>query len=230
MRGLQSGIYAIVDGDRLGLATRTDKRPPINVIRAYAEAAADAGAVAVQIRLKHLPLGHPTRLTALNAVRRALGGRIPVIADDDLQAALSAHVGLHVGQDDGDPRLARQRLDAGALVGWSTHSLAQVRAAQALPVDYLGFGPVQPTDGKQTRDAVTGFEVLADAVAASRLPIVAIGGLRSEDVARVRRTGAYAMAVIGAWLGPVGRPHDAVTAGAQLAALSAAWARASETR
>jgi thiamine-phosphate pyrophosphorylase len=216
MTALLRGIYAIVDGDRLGLATHEGARPPVNVIRAYAEAAAEAGAVAVQIRLKHLPLGHPTRLTALNAVRRALGGRIAVIADDDLSAATGAHTGLHLGQDDGDPRAARRLLDPDALLGWSTHTLAQVVAAQALPVHYLGFGPVRATDGKQGHAAATGIAGLAQAVTASRLPIVAIGGLTRADVTDVKRAGAHAMAVIGAWLGPAGRPHDVATARAHL--------------
>ena len=223
MTELRSGIYAIVDGDRLGLATHRERRPPVNLLRAYAEAALAGGAVAVQLRLKHLPLGHPTRLTALNAVRRALAGQIPVIADDDLQAALGAHVGLHLGQDDGDPRIARPKLDPGVLLGFSTHTLAQVAAAQALPVQYLGFGPVQVTDGKQTRDAITGFDGLAAAVAASRLPIVAIGGLTAADISTVRSAGARAMAVIGAWLGPAGAPHDPATAEARLRDLTAAW-------
>ncbi len=225
MTALSSGIYAILDGDRLGLASWTDPRPPVHLLRTYAEAAAHAGAVAVQLRLKHLPAGHPTRLTALNAIRRALGGQIPVLADDDATAAVGAHVGLHLGQDDGDPRLARPRLDREALLGFSTHTLAQVQAAQALPVDYLGFGPVRPTDGKQTRDAVTGLTALAQATAASRLPVVAIGGLTLADVPQVAQAGARAMAVIGAWLGPLGQPHDVATAQARLAELVAAWPR-----
>lgn len=226
MSALPPGIYAIVDGDRLGLAARTDRRPPVHVVRAYAEAAAEAGAIAVQIRLKHLALGHPTRLTALNAVRRALGGQIAVIADDDLDTAAGAHVGLHLGQDDGDPRVARRRLDAGALLGWSTHTLAQVVAAQDLPVSYLGFGPVHPTAGKRAHATVTGMAGLSQAVAASRLGVVAIGGLALEDVAPVRQAGAHAMAVIGAWLGPPGQPHDVTTARLRMAELVEAWQRA----
>ena len=90
-------------------------------------------------------------------------------------------------------------------------------------MQYLGFGPVRVTDGKATRDAVTGFDLLGQAVAASLLPIVAIGGLTLADVARVKQTQAHAMAVIGAWLGPAGAPHDPATAGAHLAQLVAAW-------
>lgn len=217
------GIYAIVDGDRLALTDQKALRPPVHVLRAYAQAALQAGAVAVQLRLKALPLGHPLRLTATNAIRRALGGRIPLIVDDDLRAAVDGHAGLHLGQTDSDPRLAQPQLQPTTLLGWSTHTLEQVKIAQDLPVDYLGFGPIRPTTGKQNPDATTGLTGLMQAVAVSRLPVVAIGGLTLADVRPVRETGAHAMAVIGAWLGPQGQPWPPAIAAEKLQKLVEAW-------
>ena len=220
---LKSGIYAIIDGDRLGLAARPDTRPPVQLLRRYAEAAAEAGAVAVQLRLKHVPPGHPLWLTTLNALRRALGGALPVVANDNTAAAVAAHVGLHLGQQDGDPQAARQQLAAGTLLGRSTHSIAQVLAAQSLSLDYLGFGPLRATATKADHAPPVGLLALAEAAAASALPVVAIGGLAGDDIAAVRAAGAHAMAVIGAWLGPPGDPHPPAVAGERLAQLVAAW-------
>lgn len=217
-----SGIYAIIDGDRLGLSTRTDPRPPIHILRTYAEAAVTGGAVAVQLRLKHLPLGHPTRLTAVQAIRRAVGNQIPVIVDDDESIAIDGHVGLHWGQSDGNPH-RRPRLAPGTLFGWSTHALAQVEAARGLPIDYMGFGPIRTTDSKQNPDAITGLTGLLQAVAAADKPVVAIGGLGMDDVPAIRETGAHAMAVIGAWLGGAGQVLPPALAERRMAELGKRW-------
>ena len=217
-----TGIYAIVDGERLGLHERTDPRAPIALLRTYAQAAVAGGAVAVQLRLKHLPAGHPVRLTAVTAIRRAIGNQVPLVVDDDLLAAQGGHVGLHWGQTDGVPG-HRPPLSPTALFGWSTHTLAQVEAARDFAVDYLGFGPIRPTDGKRDHDATTGLTGLLQAVAAARVPVVAIGGLTLADVADIRSTGAHAMAVIGAWLGPVGQAFPPAMAQRKLAELTEAW-------
>lgn len=209
------GLYAIVDADRLG-------RPGGDALREYVLAAVTGGAVVVQVRAK----GQRLAPDLARRLRQAAGA-VPLVINDDLALARDLAgdglIGLHIGQDDGDVMETRRILGTRALLGLSTHALSQVLRAADLPVDYLGFGPVRATDGKQGADAPTGLPPLAAAVAATRLPVIAIGGLTGNDLPAVHASGAHGAAVIGAWLGPGGSPHAPWQAAAALAALVAAW-------
>jgi len=221
--GFGSGVYAIVDTDRLGWRDASSIALHLQDLASYARAAVAGGAVAVQLRAKGLPPGHLVRVAALTAMVSAMDPAVPLIANDDLEAARQvAGVGLHLGQSDLDVTLARSTLGSAALLGLSTHTLAQVLAAAPAAVGYLGFGPVRATTSKAQAAAVTGWSLLAAAVAAAHVPVVAIGGLQVDDLARVRGTGAHAVAVIGAWLSD-GSPALAERA---MARLSAAWRQA----
>jgi len=87
-----------------------------------------------------------------------------------------------------------------------------VGAAASSPVDYVGFGPVFVTATKERPDPVVGLEGLRDAVRRSRRPVVAIGGIRLEDIPAVRDTGAHAIALVSALLdgGPAALVAEAV--------------------
>ena len=84
-----------------------------------------------------------------------------------------------------------------ALVGISTHSLGQARAAEASGADYIGFGPIFRTT---TKDAgtVQGLENLRAVAAAVSIPVIAIGGITRDTIGDVMRAGAGGAAVIGA--------------------------------
>ena len=77
-----------------------------------------------------------------------------------------------------------------------------MRASAALPVDYIGFGPVLATSSKVGAWPCVGFEGLALACAASRHPVVAIGGLDGAGAARAAACGAAMVAVISALVAP----------------------------
>jgi thiamine-phosphate pyrophosphorylase len=217
------GVYAILDTDRLGWPDADTLARHLVTLAAYAQAAIDHGAVAIQLRAKGIPLGHAVRAEAVGLLCD-LGGPVPILVNDDVAVA-AGRGGLHLGQGDGDVQAARRMLGPDRLLGLSTHTLAQVLAAAGLPVDYLGFGPIRATTGKRDHDATTGLDGLRQAVAVAAHPLVAIGGLELADLAPVRDAGAHAAAVIGAWLGPVGAtrtPHDA---GLALGRLVGAWRR-----
>lgn len=221
-----SGIYAILDMARVSPSATTGAEADALLlarVAEYAEAAAAAGAVALQLRWKSLAMGHPARARACAAAVEAVAGRVPVLCNDDLAAAVAAGVGLHLGQGDGDARAMRQPLGTQTMLGLSTHTAAQVTAARVAAVDYLGFGPVRATTSKHAPDPVTGLASLAAAVLLAHVPVVAIGGLRASDLADIRATGAHAAAVIGAWLGWPGEPYSPAEAGAAVALLHAAW-------
>jgi len=138
-----------------------------------------------------------------------LAAGVPLIVNDDLDAALARPAlvqGLHLGQDDlrrlGPPSTWPERLAAlrarGLFIGISTHDLEQVRASAGLPVEHIGFGPVQATRSKASPERVVGFDGLASACAASVHPVVAIGGLDAAGGVRAACAGASMVAVIGA--------------------------------
>jgi len=120
--------------------------------------------------------------------------------------------GVHLGQDDLDPRAARALLGPGKVIGFSTHSQTQLRAALELDcVDYLAFGPVFPTSSKARTDPVQGLEHLRNAARITSLPLVAIGGITVSSIADVIVAGADAAAVIGAIIHLLRRAQEATT-------------------
>lgn len=225
---LHSGVYALVDGDRLGVGTDAAAADETKLL-AYGRAAVDAGAVAVQLRLKSLPLGHGLRPALAAALLDYAPHSCLVVIDDDLAAvaALPAHlhsqIGLHLGQRDTPIPAARALVGEGPTVGLSTHTLRQVAASRSLPCDYLGFGPVHATTGKANPADVTGLHLCAAAAAAADVPVVAIGGLTEADLAPLVAGGVTAAAVLGAWLGPAGQPYPPAAAAAALGRLVQAW-------
>jgi len=154
------------------------------------------GATLVQIRDKQTPPAeylHDLR----RCVEFAAGRGVTLIVNDRCDLALACGAaGVHLGQDDLPPRSARTLLPAGAVIGFSTHSLAQVRSASRLPVDYLGFGPVFPTSSKDDASPVVGLSLLEKACRRAAQPVVAIGGIGCHEVAAVLEAGAASAAVV----------------------------------
>jgi thiamine-phosphate pyrophosphorylase len=104
---------------------------------------------------------------------------------------------VHVGQDDLSPAAARAQLGPDAVVGYSTHSVAQARAGLAMPITYMAVGPVFGTRTKDTGYEAVGLELVraVGALAGGR-PVVAIGGITLDNVASAIEAGATAVAVI----------------------------------
>jgi thiamine-phosphate pyrophosphorylase len=82
------------------------------------------------------------------------------------------------------------------LIGFSTHNLAQLRAADTLPVDYIAIGPVFATGSKANPDPVIGLEGVREARRVTKKPLVAIGGITRQNCSQVKAAGADAVAVI----------------------------------
>jgi thiamine-phosphate pyrophosphorylase len=121
-----------------------------------------------------------------------------VIANDRVDVAIAAGAhGVHLGQDDLSPAIARKLLGDKAIIGYSTHSVEQAIAASAMPVDYIAVGPVFSTSTKEDPDPViglAGIRTIREAV--GPVQIVAIGGIGLNNVAEVIAAGADSAAVI----------------------------------
>lgn len=126
----------------------------------------------------------------------ARGADVPVTVNDrvDVARALASRgcAGVHLGQDDCPPALARELLGPHALVGLSTHDAAQVARAEDEPVNYLGFGPVFPTRTKGYERGL-GPERAWVASSASSRPVFAIGGIDALNAAELANVGRVAV-------------------------------------
>lgn len=130
----------------------------------------------------------------LGMIRREGGA---LIVNDRADLALVAGAdGVHLGQEDLAPHLARRVLKAWQRVGASTHTVEQVRRADESPADYIAFGPIFPTTSKAVPGPVVGLEGLALARQATAKPLVAIGGITLGNAGRVIEQGANSVAVI----------------------------------
>ena len=156
---------------------------------------AESGATWVQLRAKPLGAGAMTSLaTRLVETLRSIGTRL--IVNDRADVALaSGAAGVHVGDED-LPVEAARRVLGGAIVGYSTHTVAEVGAASRMPADYLGFGPVFESPTKAGMRNARGLERLAEACRATTLPVVAIGGITIETAPLCWQAGAASVAVI----------------------------------
>jgi thiamine-phosphate pyrophosphorylase len=110
-------------------------------------------------------------------------------------AVLTGAGGVHVGQEDLPVSAARSVVGPDRWVGFSTHTLDQVRQADAASADYIAFGPIFPTTTKQAADPIVGVEGLKRARALTSKPLVAIGGIRLENAEELWRAGADSLAV-----------------------------------
>lgn len=139
------------------------------------------GATFVQLRDKQADeAALRAEATELLELCRAAG--VPFVINDNVEAALAVGAdGVHVGQEDMACERARALLGPEAIIGVSTQTVEQARAAQAAGADYLGVGGVRGTATKPEAGVLTPEQFRA-IVAAVDIPVVAIGGIDAETV------------------------------------------------
>lgn len=155
------------------------------------------GANLLQLRAK----GHD--LTTIRRIAETLiplcrTAKVTFILNDhpELAAELDAD-GVHIGQDDGSLEDARAIVGPGKLIGRSTHSLDQARAALAEGFDYIGFGPLFPTPTKLGRPGI-GLENIAamEREVGSKIPAFCIGGIKRSNLPEVLAAGARRVVIV----------------------------------
>ncbi len=153
------------------------------------------GVDVVQLRDKELeakPLLARARVVA--AVCRELG--VPFVLNDRPDLALEVGAdGVHLGQEDAPVSLARRILGPDALVGLSTHSEADLKAARAEDVNYISAGPVEATPTKPGRQG-TGIGYVTRASARSSVPVFVTGGVTPERIPALAAGGVRHFVVV----------------------------------
>ena len=199
---------------------------PLTNLEAVVAAALEAGVRLVQYRAKAEAPGaagpmisDQQRLSEARSLRQlcARHGALFLVNDRlDLALAVDAD-GVHLGQDDLPPAIARRLLGPDRLIGRSTNRLEQLHQAVADGCDYVGVGPVNATPTKPGREPV-GLDYVRQAAAASPLPFFAIGGIDATTLDGALAAGASRVAVVRAIT-------QAADAGAASAALLARLAQ-----
>jgi thiamine-phosphate pyrophosphorylase len=186
-------------GDR-SLYLCTPNRPDLVE---FVTACVAGGVDIVQLREKHLEARDVLRIgSELRRCCADLG--VPFIVNDrpDLALELDAD-GVHVGQGDAPPSLARRILGREKIVGLSTHAPTEATAGMLEPVDYLAAGPVVHTETHPDR-VPTGIGYISEATAVTEratsaggsLPLFITGGVTPESIGGLVAAGARRFVVV----------------------------------
>ena len=104
--------------------------------------------------------------------------------------------GVHVGQDDISPSLAKRILGKDKIIGLSTHNRKQIdKACSSVAVDYIGIGPIFHTDAKSDTKPVGVRLIKYINHRKGKLPFFAIGGITTKNIGPLAKAGAKAIAV-----------------------------------
>lgn len=185
---LPGGLYGIT-AERFSLG-----RGNLEVVRAMV----DAGIKIVQYREKRPDKSFRRMLEECRAIRALTrDAGVLFIVNDFVDIAMLAEAdGVHVGQDDLPVPEVRRLVGPDKLVGLSTHTPEQAREAQAMGADYIGVGPIFATQTKEDVCDPIGFSYLEHAARHVRLPFVAIGGIKLNNIEEVVRRGAKTVCLV----------------------------------
>ena len=185
LRSLLNGLYLILD-------ERWSSRCSLpEVLRE----AGQAGVKLAQYRNKTGSMRHGYEVARiLREIAKEWGMMFFVNDRCDLAMAVEAD-GVHLGQTDLPLALARKVVGHDMLIGASTHNTEQVQKATEEGADYLGFGPIFPTDTKLNHDPVVGIQGMKRIRGLTSLPVFAIGGITPEFVTELCQAGANGVAV-----------------------------------
>jgi thiamine-phosphate pyrophosphorylase len=183
-------LYAVLDPEQ------TSGRDPEAVLRRLL----DGGAKIVQLRVKSMaPRDFLQLARSARSLTRSHDCRLIINDRADIALACDAD-GVHLGQED-LPLHAARKIMGQKLIGISTHDADQASEAERSGADYIGFGPMFGTTTKETGFSARGVDMLRQIRAAVKLPIVAIGGIKENNVQEVWRAGADSAAIISDILG-----------------------------
>ena len=164
------------------------------------EAALKGGVTCVQLREKELSqedfLAEAMEISSL-----CKKYSVPLFINDNVDVAIACHAdGIHVGQNDLEAAQVRQRVGDNLMIGVSVHSVEEALEAVKQGADCLGVGAMFATSTKKDVDVLP-METLRAICNAVEIPVVAIGGINKENIARLSGTGVDGVALVSAIFG-----------------------------
>ena len=159
------------------------------------ETACRSGVTIVQLREKNLTTNQYYQL-AKQVKEITDAYQVPLIIDDRLDVCLAVDAaGLHIGDDELPVSVARQVLGPDKILGVTAKTVKRALEAEEGGADYLGTGAIFPTTTKENAP-ITLISTLKTICQRVAIPVVAIGGLTSENIDQLIDTGIAGVAVV----------------------------------
>lgn len=198
-------LYAVTDRSWVGEKTLYEQ----------VKASLDGGITLLQLREKEMPYEDFLREAKdMKALAASYG--VPLMINDNVDLALAVDAdGVHVGQSDMEAGSVREKLGRDKIIGVSARTVLEALRAEKAGADYLGVGAVFSTSTKEDADVIA-WETLEEICQSVSIPVVAIGGIKKDNVMQLAGSGAAGISVIS---GIYGQP-DIRTACEELLALA----------
>ena len=159
------------------------------------ETACRSGVTIIQLREKNLTTNQYYQL-AKQVKEITDAYQVPLIIDDRLDICLAVDAaGLHIGDDELPVSVARQVLGPDKILGVTAKTVKRALEAETSGADYLGTGAIFPTTTKENAP-ITLISTLKTICQTVAIPVVAIGGLTSENIDQLAETGIAGVAVV----------------------------------
>jgi len=154
------------------------------------------GVRAIQVREKDLPIRDLLALAKeLRMLTKEFGAKLFINDHVDVAVAVDAD-GVHLGHESMPTTAARKIVGSDMLIGVSTHTVDEARAAESEGADFVTFGPIYETPSKARYGAPAGLEALRDVKRAVDIPIFALGGIKGNNIGHVLWAGAFGVSMI----------------------------------
>ena len=124
--------------------------------------------------------------------------KVPFIVNDNVNIAIACKAdGIHIGQEDMELKNVRKLVGEDMIIGVSAHTVEEAIKAQEGGADYIGIGAVFATSTKTDVDVLS-FETLRSICEAVDIPTVAIGGIKKDNICKLKGSGIDGVAVVSA--------------------------------
>ena len=164
--------------------------------------ACESGAKWIQLRRKNVSDEQYLREAKdCRSITRKFGAKL--IINDNIDVAIACEAdGVHLGQSDLNTKTAREQAPENFIIGGTANTFEQVKAHAENGVDYVGVGPYRFTTTKDKLSPILGLEGYNHLLARMRqenisIPLIAIGGIETDDVAPLVECGVHGVAVSG---------------------------------
>jgi thiamine-phosphate pyrophosphorylase len=176
---------------------------PVKTHQELVQAACRGGADWVQLRLKNKSASE-LKIISLEVLKicRTYDARLIINDHISLVKEIGAD-GVHLGKEDMSPILARKLLGINFIIGGTANTWPDIEKLHESSVDYIGLGPFRYTSTKEKLSPVLGLEGYKKLMSLCQInnitiPVIAIGGITTGDVAKILKTGIYGIALAGA--------------------------------